>query len=314
MKIGFDLDGVVYDFLSCFREYVMKVRPDLEVEDKGSTRWEFYEDWGLSLGEFLNLMRDAAEAGHLYTTQPPIEGIADVMYWCRNAGHSVHIITHRAEYGAKANTERWLAKWGVPHDTLTFSKDKHIVDADVLIEDRPENLIDWFSCTDKPGIIMEQPWNEEFRRYHSDTYRNRLYVARNATELRNILYNLSDAHLKAAEEKQARQEMEYMRAVVDGPESVLEEAQRLVHGDRGADYGHPIHDFSRTGRIWGAVLSKWAIETDGAEPVPPELVALCMVGVKMSREVNKAKRDNRVDIAGYTETLDMVRTYNGEDR
>jgi len=32
-----------------------------------------------------------------------------------------------------------------------------------------------------------------------------------------------------------------------------------------------------------------------------------MVGLKISREVNKPKRDNRVDGAGYFETLDMVR-------
>ena len=84
-------------------------------------------------------------------------------------------------------------------------------------------------------------------------------------------------------------------------ESVLQEAQRLVHGDRGADYGHPVHDFTRTGRIWAAVL--------GLPEVTPQQVALCMIGVKMSREVNRPKRDNRVDIAGYVETLDMVETY-----
>lgn len=83
-----------------------------------------------------------------------------------------------------------------------------------------------------------------------------------------------------------------------GTESILEEAQRLVHGDRGAAYGHPIEDFARSGRIWGAIL--------GIPDVPPEKVALCMVGVKISREVNSPKRDNRVDGAGYFETADMI--------
>jgi len=80
-------------------------------------------------------------------------------------------------------------------------------------------------------------------------------------------------------------------------ESILEEAQRLVHGDRGEDYGHPIEDFTRTGKLWGAILD---IE------VSPREVALCMAALKISREVNKPKRDNRVDAAGYFETLDMV--------
>lgn len=81
-------------------------------------------------------------------------------------------------------------------------------------------------------------------------------------------------------------------------ETILEEAQRLVHGDRGANYGHPYDDFSRTAAIWSAIL--------GVQ-VTPEEVALCMVGLKISREVNKPKRDNVVDGAGYFETLDMVK-------
>ena len=80
-------------------------------------------------------------------------------------------------------------------------------------------------------------------------------------------------------------------------ESILQEAQRLVHGDRGEAYGHPFSDFSKTAKIWEGVL--------GCE-VSPEQVALCMIGVKMSRQVNKPKRDNVVDMAGYAETLQMV--------
>ena len=81
-------------------------------------------------------------------------------------------------------------------------------------------------------------------------------------------------------------------------ESILEEARRIVHGERGENYGHPFEDFSRTAKIWSAIMD---IE------VTPEQVALCMIGVKISREVNRPKRDNIVDGAGYFETLDMVK-------
>lgn len=80
-------------------------------------------------------------------------------------------------------------------------------------------------------------------------------------------------------------------------QSILTEAQRLVHGDRGADYGSPLEDFTKTARIWSVIL--------GVE-VSAEQVALCMVGLKISREIHKPKRDNRVDGAGYFETLQMV--------
>jgi hypothetical protein len=81
-------------------------------------------------------------------------------------------------------------------------------------------------------------------------------------------------------------------------ESVLEEAQRLVHGNRGADYGHPIVDYERTGRMWGAIL--------GIPDIDPRICCLMMVAVKLSREVNKHKRDNLVDAAGYAECAQMV--------
>lgn len=83
-------------------------------------------------------------------------------------------------------------------------------------------------------------------------------------------------------------------------ETILEEAQRLVHGPRQQAYGHPADDFGRTGRLWGAILGL-------PDAVPPDLVALCLVAVKISREVNAPKRDNRVDGAGYFETLDLIR-------
>lgn len=87
--------------------------------------------------------------------------------------------------------------------------------------------------------------------------------------------------------------------------SILEEAQRLVHGHRGDDYGHPADDFAKTAKIWTGILMPKLLP--GVE-ISVDDVPMCMIGVKLSREVNKPKRDNRVDGAGYFETLDMVRT------
>jgi len=50
--------------------------------------------------------------------------------------------------------------------------------------------------------------------------------------------------------------------------------------------------------MWAAIL--------GIPEVTPEQVGLCMVAVKISRQVNKAKRDNLVDICGYAETLHLI--------
>lgn len=84
----------------------------------------------------------------------------------------------------------------------------------------------------------------------------------------------------------------------------LEIANELVSGDRQADYGHPIDDFSRTAKIWTAILSEKLLP---GTQVTAEEVALCMVGVKISRECNKPKADNIVDGCGYFRTLEMVK-------
>lgn len=80
-------------------------------------------------------------------------------------------------------------------------------------------------------------------------------------------------------------------------ENPLRVAMSLVDGDRQNDYGHPLDDFSKTAKIWSAIL--------GIE-VTPKQVALCMIGVKISREVNRPKDDNLIDMAGYVQTAWMV--------
>jgi hypothetical protein len=81
-------------------------------------------------------------------------------------------------------------------------------------------------------------------------------------------------------------------------ETVLQEADRLVSGDRGSYYGHPLDDFTRTGRMWAAILD--------LPEVTPEQVGLCMAALKISREVHRHKRDNIVDLAGYAKTVQLV--------
>lgn len=81
------------------------------------------------------------------------------------------------------------------------------------------------------------------------------------------------------------------------PETILDEASRLVMGNRQADYGHPAEDFARTAGMWRALFG-WDVK--------PEDVALAMVLVKLSREKHKSKRDNRVDGCGYLACYEMV--------
>lgn len=88
--------------------------------------------------------------------------------------------------------------------------------------------------------------------------------------------------------------------------NILEEANSLVHGDRGAAYGHPYIDYECTAAMWQALIKRrYGIDV----PLTPDFACLLMTAVKLSREAGKPKRDNRVDAAGYMECADMCLTY-----
>lgn len=82
-------------------------------------------------------------------------------------------------------------------------------------------------------------------------------------------------------------------------ESVMHEAERLINGARQEDYGHPLDDFTKTGRMWGAIL--------GLPDIEPEKIGLMMVALKISRELNWHKRDNLVDGCGYFGTIELIK-------
>jgi len=90
-------------------------------------------------------------------------------------------------------------------------------------------------------------------------------------------------------------------------ETILEEAQRLVYGDRQASYGHPSDDYARTARMWEAILGLPAYH------IAPSIACLMMAAVKISRQVNKPKRDNLTDLAGYAACAQLCAEREAED-
>ena len=81
-------------------------------------------------------------------------------------------------------------------------------------------------------------------------------------------------------------------------ETILEEAERLVAGDRQWAYDHPKDNCKRIGQIWGVILER--------DPIPPETVGLMMGGLKVARQMFRPTRDNLVDIAGYSKVIDII--------
>lgn len=73
-------------------------------------------------------------------------------------------------------------------------------------------------------------------------------------------------------------------------EEVLDEAKRIVNGDRNKDYGEPEDAFDDIASLWSAYLER---DLNGKD------VAAMMILLKVARVKHGDKDDNWVDIAGY---------------
>lgn len=79
--------------------------------------------------------------------------------------------------------------------------------------------------------------------------------------------------------------------------NILQEAHVLTSGPRRAEYGGVGESFGKIAKLWSVVIGK---------DVTPMQVVLCMICLKIARQMNGHKRDSLVDIAGYARTGEML--------
>lgn len=81
------------------------------------------------------------------------------------------------------------------------------------------------------------------------------------------------------------------------PESILQEAERLINGDRREAYGDAKENFGDIAKGWSVLFKTH---------VTAEQVAIAMIWLKMCRFNHKEGRDSIVDIAGYAGCLEKI--------
>jgi hypothetical protein len=87
-------------------------------------------------------------------------------------------------------------------------------------------------------------------------------------------------------------------AGIQESDTILQEAGKIVYGDREQTYGKPGANLERIAAGWAVIFE------DGI--FTPEKVALAMTWLKIARELHRHKRDNLVDACGYLALIEKM--------
>ena len=162
MRVGFDLDGVWYDFRKAHSDFEVgrgNTHCTLDACDPG---WDYFAGWGMDFDAWMKSYTEGVDSGALLRDGDPMPGAVWSSRRLAELGHTVHIVTDRSvgtELGASSRaTAAWLAEHGFVFHSLTFSADKTVVPVDVFIEDRLKNA-DALNAAGTPCYLINRSWN-----------------------------------------------------------------------------------------------------------------------------------------------------------
>lgn len=158
MNLGFDIDGVISDFVRTFVGIVEK-QYDLILEEVDIYCHDLNLVLGISKEETNELIRETIKEDLTLNL-----GAKETLEKLYSEGHRIFLLTARPQDLAKV-TKTWLRKKGIPYTKLIQLNEgeKYLadVDLDLLVEDNLEDAIG-LSRKVKNILIYDHPWNQSF--------------------------------------------------------------------------------------------------------------------------------------------------------
>lgn len=158
MRIAIDIDSTLHDYWQVFAKLARKRFGIALAYEEQIT----YEIARLRPEQLAALTAESHAAVHVLGARP-YEGAVETVHAWHEAGHFIHITSHRAQDAHEA-TAQWLDGIGLPYDELYCSFDKITrcaeIEIDVLIDDSPENILRAQEERIVPATILH-PWNRE---------------------------------------------------------------------------------------------------------------------------------------------------------
>jgi 5'(3')-deoxyribonucleotidase len=160
LVIAVDMDGVIYDFAAALRNHLHLNEGVDRTTMPEPTKWEFWDEWGMTESEWVAACTRGVEMGIVFRTGEPVGDAVAALRALANAGHIIHLVTSRFFGGplAYAHTALWLKDWAIPHHSLTFTRNKGAIAADVAVDDHVDNVLQ-YAQAGTVCALWDQPWN-----------------------------------------------------------------------------------------------------------------------------------------------------------
>lgn len=172
MTIMIDMDGVIRDIItpmcSLYNQEMTKcvnsfpqLRPeDVKAYDVGETFGLIKEYFGIEPKDFF-FKKYSKE---LFLDSKPFNGVSEAIEKLHNMGNKIVIVTWQMSYESKMYTLKFLEKNHIYYDDICFTRDKEMINGDVLIDDNPE-----FLEKQPDGVLrvcVRRPYNEWYHGCH----------------------------------------------------------------------------------------------------------------------------------------------------
>ncbi len=158
MRLAIDIDSTLHPYWDQLAEIALS-RYGIELPYERQDTWAIDR---LEPEQLRAIVTETHSPERVLAAEPYPGAVEAITRW-HQAGHYIHITSHRAA-DAHPHTAQWLDAIGLPHDDLYCSSDKITrcveLDIDVLIDDAPDNL----RRAAEVGITaatLEHPWNRD---------------------------------------------------------------------------------------------------------------------------------------------------------
>jgi uncharacterized HAD superfamily protein len=158
MKIAIDIDSTLHHYWDAL-EAAARRRFGVALPYEHQVTWQIAQ----LRPEQLRACIAETHADETVLAAEPYPGAVEVVRRWHEAGHWIHITSHR-DAKAHGATEQWLERIGLPYDDLHCSWDKIArateLGIDVLVDDSPDNLVRALEAG-IVGATIIHPWNRD---------------------------------------------------------------------------------------------------------------------------------------------------------